>query len=120
MLAKVASSIAANNGGCKPMGRKKPVILSTIAFETQSAAAAHFQDMLRKYNPGDRVSEKDGKQLESLLSRHPRANEKIGTGIDHFEVIAAEYNSQCFCAVRIDGTMERFSYKTCINITSPG
>jgi len=97
------------------MGRKKPVILETLHFASQGDAASHFQAMLRNYSPGDRVNEKDAAELASLLRRHPRAAEKIGSGIDHFEILAAEYNTQCFCVVRTDHTLERFSYKPCIS-----
>lgn len=96
------------------MGRKKPVVLASRTFESRLAAAEHFQAMLRRYSPGDRVNDADAKELNSLLNRHPRAADKIGAGIDHFEILAAEYNTQCFCAVRIDSTIERFSYKACV------
>jgi hypothetical protein len=70
--------------------------------------------MLKRYQSGDRVNDEDGNDLASLLQRHPRAAEKIGSGIAHFEVMSAEYNSKCFWVVRTDETMERFSYPACI------
>jgi hypothetical protein len=54
-------------------------------------------------------------KLSLLLHMHPSAERKIGLGIKHFKV---EKNTQgsgsSFVAVRIDGTEERFSYKTCV------
>lgn len=96
------------------MGRKKPVILSTRTFSTQGAASKFFSDMLHRYTPGDRVSDVDAADLASVLERHPDRDEKVGVGIDHFEVQAADYSSQCFRVVRTDGTWARFSYKPCI------
>jgi hypothetical protein len=51
--------------------------------------------------------------LASLLERHPEASEKIGSGIDHFEVQSADFASQCFRVVRTDGTWARFSCIRC-------
>ncbi|WP_249146754.1 DCL family protein [Bradyrhizobium japonicum] len=70
--------------------------------------------MLHKYKPGDNVSAADAADLSSLLERHPDSAAKIGMGIHHFEVQAADYSSQCFRVVRPDGTWARFSYKACI------
>jgi hypothetical protein len=90
------------------------VKLATREFTTKRDARAHFQAMLRRYSPGDRVNDEDAKDLASLLERHPQAAEKIGPGIDHFEVMSADYNSQCFWVVRTDETIEQFSYPSCI------
>jgi hypothetical protein len=70
--------------------------------------------MLNRYSPGERVSNEDANDLASLLERHPEGVEKIGVGIDHFEVQEADYSTQCFRVVRTDGTWARFSYHTCI------
>lgn len=96
------------------MARPHAIKLATREFRTKGAARAYFSVMLRRYKPGDRVSDEDAKDLASLLQRHPHAGEKIGPGIDHFEVMSADYNSQCFWVVRTDETIERFSYPSCI------
>jgi hypothetical protein len=96
------------------VARRHAIKLATREFATKGAAKTYFSAMLRRYKPGDRVNDEDGKDLASLLQRHPRAAEKIGPGIDHFEVMSADYNTQCFWVVRNDETMERFSYPTCI------
>lgn len=100
------------------MARRHPIKLATRQFATKSETKAYFSAMLRRYKPGDRVNDEDGKDLAALLRRHPQAAEKIGTGIDHFEVMSAEYNTQCFWVVRTDETMERFSYPSCIGAHS--
>lgn len=96
------------------MGRAKPVVLSTRSFAKQGDAMTYFSNMLRRYAPGDRVSPADAADLEQLLHRHPNAASKIGAGIDHFEVQEAEYNTQCFRVVRVDGTWESFSFHPCV------
>lgn len=96
------------------MGRAKPVVLSTRTFAKQGDAKKFFGEMLARYRPGDRVSDEDAKELAELLLRHPSVAEKIGTGIDHFEVQEADYETQCFRVVRSDQTWERFSYHVCV------
>lgn len=96
------------------MGRAKPVILGTRTFAKQGDAQAFFGEMLARYNPGDRVNATDQDDLLELLKRHPDATEKIGIGVDHFEVQEADYDTQCFRVVRIDGTWERFSFHVCV------
>lgn len=96
------------------MARKTPVVLSTRTFPTKGAASEYFSDMLHKYNPGDCVIDADAADLASLLDRHSSRTEKVGVGIDHFEVQSADFGSQCFRVVRKDATWARFSYKACI------
>ena len=96
------------------MARGRSIKLDTREFATKSDATAYFKSMLARYRPGDRVSEDDSKDLASLLTRHPEAAEKIGAGIHHFEVMSADYGTKCFWVVRLDETMERFSYPSCI------
>jgi hypothetical protein len=96
------------------LARGHVIKLTTREFATKGDAKAYFSAMLKRYRPGDRVNDEDCKDLASLVRRHPHAGEKIGPGIDHFEVMSADYNSQCFWVVRTDKTMERFSYKSCI------
>ncbi|MES2055995.1 MAG: DCL family protein [Pseudomonadota bacterium] len=96
------------------MARSKPVVLDTRTFAKQGDASSYFGAMLQGYQPGERVSDEDAADLACLLKRHPEADEKIGDGIDHFEVQIADYSTQCFRVVRTDGTWARFSYHTCI------
>jgi hypothetical protein len=96
------------------MARKKPIIIGETAFETQSSALTFYKKMLNSYIPSEKVSEIDSSKLEHLFKRHPDYEKKVGNGISHFEVMVGDYNSQCFCVIRKDGTKEGFSYKRCI------
>lgn len=92
----------------------KRVVLDTRIFASRLAASEYFGAMLKGYGPGDRVSDAHAAELASLLQRHPESAEKIGCGIDYFEVQSADYSSQCFRVVRTDGTWARFSYHACV------
>lgn len=97
----------------------KPVILTTRSFDKQGDAVVFFREMLKRYLPGQRVSDSDAADLTALLTRHPEHAAKVGTGIDHFEVMATEHGSNCFRIVRGDGTGTDFSFMTCIAQRAP-
>ena len=71
--------------------------------------------MLRTYEIGQRVGKADAALLAELLKRHPDAALKIGAGIDHFEVLGADFDSQCFHVFRTDDTYEDFSLHSCVD-----
>jgi hypothetical protein len=96
------------------MPKGKPVILETRSFVNKKEATAYFKGMLNRYRPRQLISEEDATDLAALLKRHSEYEEKVGVGIDHFEVMSAEFGTQCFRLVRTDGTGEDFSYLHCM------
>lgn len=96
------------------MGRGKRVVLDLMSFDNQTQAKEFFREMLNRYIPGERISPVDSQHLGPLFKRHPEYATKVGVGVDHFEVMPAEYGTQCFCAVRTDGSKEGFSYIKCV------
>lgn len=78
------------------MGKAIPVDLGVVSFKSRSKARVHFQGILQSYSVGDRVSEEHGRQLVELLKLHPEAASKIGSGVSHFEVLGADFDTQCF------------------------
>lgn len=96
------------------MGKKIPASIETRDFQSQGDALAFFKEMLNRYSIGDRVSAEDGKDLAALLKKHDDYNEKLGSGLDHFEIMSAEYGTQCFKIIRNDGSGEDFSYPHCV------
>jgi hypothetical protein len=92
----------------------KAVDLATLSFPTQRAATQFFGEMLSRYRPGDLVNVEDALHLAALLECHTERDEKMGCGVDHFEVVWADYGTQCFHVVRSDGTARNFSYHHCI------
>jgi hypothetical protein len=97
----------------------KPVVIATREFASQGEATAFFKEMLNRYEPGQRVAETDFLDLSALLERHPEYAAKVGSGIDHFEVIMTDHGTQCFRVVRRDGTGTDFSYPTCVRGRAP-
>lgn len=97
------------------MPRRIKIELPSRSFASKTEAREFFQRMLHSYAPGETVSDADAVDLEGLLLRHPDADSKIGEGIDHFEVMEAEFRSQCFMIVRTDGSFDDFSLHTCLD-----
>ncbi len=91
----------------------KPVQVGELHFARKGDATKFFQEMLYRYDLGDRVSAQDTIVLTDLLYRHPEASNKIGSGIESFSVRSGDYGTQCFWVNRVDGTAEKFSFRAC-------
>ncbi|WP_297339180.1 DCL family protein [Pseudophaeobacter sp.] len=91
----------------------KPVQIGDLHFARKGDATKFFQEMLYRYDLGDRVSEADASILTDLVSMHPEFLEKIGSGIDSFSVRSGDFGTQCFWVNRTDGTAEKFSFRAC-------
>lgn len=96
------------------MAKAHPVEIGRHQFRRKSDALGFLKTMLNRYCPGGQVGEEDAEFLEMALSRHPNASVKIGIGVERFEVRSADYGTQCFWVIRLDGSEERFSYKKCV------
>lgn len=102
------------------MARGKPVELATRKFDNQTLATSFFREMLGRYKVGERVNEINSLDLASLLERHPEYSQKVGCGVDHFEVMLdKEHGSKCFRIVRTDGSGTDFSYIWSIKQSAP-
>jgi len=94
--------------------------IGACCFATQDAAKSFIRAMLARYAPGDRVSDKDAAFLTALLARHPCCDEKVGAGVDHFEVaLVSRYSSKGFYLFRRDGSSTDFSYLRCVAGAEP-
>ncbi len=96
------------------MPRGTPVEICKIRFEKKGDALNYLRQILNKYTLNSRLNAEDEKFLRSALERHPEHEQKVGSGVDYFEVRAADYGTRCFWVVRVDGSVERFSYKSCV------
>ncbi|WP_419907882.1 DCL family protein [Hoeflea sp.] len=96
------------------MAKAQPVEIGGIKFSKKGDALQHFRTMLNSYSVEERVSSEHEFFLLDALNNHPEAKEKIGAGIDHFFVRRADYGTKCFWVRRLDGSEERFSYKSCL------
>ena len=84
-------------------------------FSTQEALK-HFQQILHKYNPGERITGEDEVDVAEAFHMNPRAAEKLdGHQISHFEVAEQPERykkSRSFVLVRSDGHRDDFSFFT--------
>lgn len=92
----------------------KPVDLGHMHFAKSGDAVDYLNEMLHRYDLGDKVSADDAIILRAALARHPEAEAKVGCGITYFSVRTADFGTRCFWLNRTDGTTEKFSHKACI------
>ena len=83
-------------------------------FPTQSAANAFVKDLLNAQPLKTPIPEPHHSFLCALVALHPRAAEKIGSGIRHFTVEHALHGTRCFYLTRSDGSKTDFSYFKCV------
>ncbi|PSR91523.1 DNA-directed RNA polymerase IV subunit like [Actinidia chinensis var. chinensis] len=93
------------------------MIRSFISLKDVLKMSQALQCMLKSYPINHRLSEVDKSIAMMALYFHPRRNEKIGSGAQEIKVgYHSEHdNSRCFFVVRIDGTVEDFSYHKCVH-----
>lgn len=89
-------------------------VIETRTFDKKGDARVFFSQMLNRYRPGDRVQDADASDLGALLKHHTDYQQKLGVGIDHFEVMENLHNTQSFKLVRTDGSWDDFSFGHCI------
>ncbi|WP_208347478.1 DCL family protein [Pseudaestuariivita rosea] len=92
----------------------KPIDIGPLHFERKGDAIKFLQNILYTYELGDRVTAEHAKILTDLISMHPEASEKIGSGIMGFSVRSGDFGTQCFWVNRTDGTSDKFSFRTCL------
>lgn len=96
------------------MGRSKPITLGHLSFSKQGDAMAHFKEILNRLPIGTVLTGNDYGDVAALLSGHPRAQEKIGPGIERLTVDENDADGRCFHIIRTDGSKDNFSYKKCV------
>ncbi|WCJ19100.1 DNA-directed RNA polymerase IV subunit 1 [Euphorbia peplus] len=97
-----------------PNFKSLPKLMTFNDIQRLSQAASKI---LKKYPIDQELNETDKDTLLRALRFHPRGDEKIGAGAKDIKVINhPEYEgSRCFSVVRMDGTIEDFSYRKCVN-----
>ena len=96
------------------MRRRKPLTIGQSSFETRNAASRFVEDLLYSQPLNVAIPEPHHSFLTALITKHPRAEEKVGKGIDRFTVEYAVRGRRCFCLTRIDGTKTDFSFFECL------
>ena len=93
-------------------GKPKPVSIGRIGFETQTEARQFIREILNTTAWGVALQGEVHEFVRSLLDRHPRAAEKIGSGVGFFTVNSDGNGDRCFYIHRLDGgEPQHFSYQ---------
>jgi Protein of unknown function (DUF3223) len=92
----------------------KSITFGPLHFARKGGAEKYLRDMLHRYDVGDKVGADDTIVLAAALALHPDAEAKIGCGISHFSVRSADFGTKCFWVNRVNGTTEKFSFRSCI------
>lgn len=93
-------------------GKPKPVSIGRVAFETQTEAREFIREILNSAPWGVPLQGDTHEFVRGLLDRHPRAAEKIGSGVVHFSVNSDGNGNRCFYIHRLDGGEPlHFSYQ---------
>jgi len=95
------------------MARRQDIVIGGEVFTTQAEARERFRGILYKYHLGETIDAADAQFMTFALQRHPEAATKIGSGIQSFQVRAADFGTRCFWVKRIDGMSEKFSFNAC-------
>jgi hypothetical protein len=96
------------------MGQGKRRTIGPRSFPTLNAARRFVDDLLYRQPLNVAIQEPYHSFLRALLSMHPRVEEKVGEGIDHFTVVYSVRGRRCFCLTRIDGTKTDFTFYECM------
>lgn len=90
------------------------ISIGTQSFRTLAEAKTYVRALLHGHDPESPFGAEDTHFLGELLMRHPRGKEKLGCGIERFIIRVQKYGAKCFHVVRLEGTIEKFSYKKCL------
>lgn len=94
----------------------KALNLGEFSFKSKKEARELYTSILYQCKLGSPLEGDSHDYVMALLINHPRAAEKIGSGVDYLKVdIAHGKAGRCFHVVRKDGTSDNFSLGKCIN-----
>jgi hypothetical protein len=94
---------------------KRGILIGERAFPTKGEADAYIREVRDKYALGADVTNADDQEfLLDVLDLHPESADKIGPGVDHFEVRDSG-STIGFGIVRSDGSAIDFSWKRCLH-----
>ncbi|VVM38457.1 DCL family protein [Pseudomonas viridiflava] len=88
--------------------------LGPFDYPSKQALLDRLKRFLQSAQPGRVTHPEVIQKLNLLVALHPDAQRKIGVGIDHFCIKKNQLAGRGLQLVRIDGSMENFSYKKCI------
>jgi hypothetical protein len=94
----------------------KSVTIGNITFSSHKSAKIYIQEIISRYDQGNRLENNDFIFVSDLLLLHPESDQKIGSGIKALFVdLDAQYHrNKCFYIERTDGSITDFSWISCI------
>lgn len=95
------------------------IVVGDEVFGSKKALTEKVCSILWAYKPGQTISDEHHKFIYALLLRHSHAAEKIGPGVVRTIIHDNGFKSQGFSVVRVDGSIESFSYTVCITPNTP-
>ena len=95
---------------------RKPVTLGEFEFSSKKEAKELYSSILNSNELENNLDGEDFDYVMALLLNHPRADEKIGSGVEAIKVAPGLHSSnRCFHVVRTDKSIEDFSIGKCID-----
>lgn len=85
-----------------------------LRFLGKKPAYTHLRKIVNSHTPGDILPPHEAELFLDIVRRHPRAEDKIGVGIKHFEIDRGVGGTLCLKVVREDDTEDDISIKKCI------
>jgi len=97
------------------MGRKKFVEIAGKVYRKPDAEE-EFRTILNSHFIGDVLEGDEHDFVYDVLLMHPSSSDKIGCGVKHFRIAEGIFGRyQRVEIVRVDGSLQDFSYKKCFN-----
>ncbi|WP_346007499.1 DCL family protein [Janibacter terrae] len=91
------------------------ITLGSESFRSQAAARERASEILHQHVLHVPITGADADFAAALLNQHPRALDKRGVGVDHFEVRPSpDGRTRNLWVVRLDGTSDNYSIKECV------
>ena len=98
------------------MSRGQKVTVGGIEFDKKGDAKDYLNELLKSYEPGDRVSQVHTDFLMEAIKGHPDYDEKFGSGVERFYTDYAEFGTVCFWAALKNGEPVKFSAKSLVPV----
>lgn len=90
--------------------------VSGIEFSRKEDVKNHIRKIIEQYDEHERLIGKDFQFTLDLFQSHPRADEKLVSGVKEiWHALDEKYSrNQCFYILRVDGTEDDISWADCV------
>jgi len=89
-------------------------------FASQKMIRVHVRELIAEYDDDQPVEGKDFDFLIDLFQHHPKATEKLGSGVQKiWPKNHPDYPSRCFMIQLKDGSEDNISWEKCVGEFKP-